>query len=148
MAPQPLTQTSLISFPNFMTNPFQIHSARIPRNLVSRISDGSRETHRSFTGFIHGKAQPPRIPFRRSKEHSPTGWAAPRWQCYPPSSGRALLNVTVILTNPGARAQAIPTNMEASVVSIEPKRILTRIEQCAADAAELPTLQKGLSVTK
>ena len=54
--------------------------------------------------------------------------------------------VTVILTNPGARAQAIPTNMEASVVSIEPKRILTRIEQCAADAAELPTLQASSGI--
>ena len=54
--------------------------------------------------------------------------------------------VTVILTNPGARAQAIPTNMEASVASIEPKRILTRIEQCAADAAELPTLQASSGI--
>ena len=38
--------------------------------------------------------------------------------------------------------------METSVVSNEPKRTLTRIEQCAADAAELPTLQASSGVAK
>ena len=50
---------------------------------------------------------------------------------------------------PGVRAQVDHTIMEtsgAAVALTEPKKTLTRIEQCAADAAALPTLQASSGV--
>jgi hypothetical protein len=65
---------------------------------------------------------------------------------YPPRDAPVV--TIMFLTNPGARAQALPANMETAVVSDEAKRTLTRIEQCAADAAELPTLQASSGIAK
>ena len=52
---------------------------------------------------------------------------------------------------PGVRAQVDHTSMEtsgAAVALTDPKKTLTRIEQCVADAVALPTLQASSGVAK